>query len=359
MSWLFSQALVAEYLAGTCLDGAQSAPSNGNHIQQAYCAPDKMTAFSRLSRFGMTFVPLTEIRGVELLMSYLAASRARTSALRGGAQASLVNEAGYGKKWHALSARFDRATSSWKTAHCLWEEDLPLSSLTLPRWGLMRNGQLFQHQTLERPISETVSGLWPTPKAQEPGMSAKTSGRSVEKSTHLTTQVALAEGMINLQTGKIWPTPCASDGVRGGTMTPNMTGQSLSQVVNSMKFATPQSRDFRSGQQSRWDNPNRTRNLNDQIAKFPTPCATDHKGSGKTGSLRDRLDYAVERGATKSATYDLNAAGGQLNPMWVEWLMGWPLGWTDLKPLEMDKFQQWLQQHGACCADNERKNVCQ
>ena len=34
-----------------------------------------------------------------------------------------------------------------------------------------------------------------------------------------------------------------------------------------------------------------------------------------------------------------------LNPVWVEWLMGWPLGWTDLKPLEMDKFQSWRQQH--------------
>jgi hypothetical protein len=38
--------------------------------------------------------------------------------------------------------------------------------------------------------------------------------------------------------------------------------------------------------------------------------------------------------------------GGKLNPMWVEWLMGWPLGWTDLKPLEMDKFQKWQEQHG-------------
>jgi hypothetical protein len=26
--------------------------------------------------------------------------------------------------------------------------------------------------------------------------------------------------------------------------------------------------------------------------------------------------------------------GGQLNPMWVEWLMGFPLGWTDLKHSE-------------------------
>jgi hypothetical protein len=39
-------------------------------------------------------------------------------------------------------------------------------------------------------------------------------------------------------------------------------------------------------------------------------------------------------------------AGGSLNPQWVEWLMGWPIGWTDLKPLETDKFQQWLNLHG-------------
>ena len=31
---------------------------------------------------------------------------------------------------------------------------------------------------------------------------------------------------------------------------------------------------------------------------------------------------------------------------WIEWLMGWPLGWADLKPLAMDKYQSWLQQHG-------------
>jgi len=38
--------------------------------------------------------------------------------------------------------------------------------------------------------------------------------------------------------------------------------------------------------------------------------------------------------------------GGQLNPMWVEWLMGWPLGWTDLKPLGMDKSHSVPQQPG-------------
>lgn len=41
-----------------------------------------------------------------------------------------------------------------------------------------------------------------------------------------------------------------------------------------------------------------------------------------------------------------NAILGQLNPQWVEWLMGWPLGWTDLGVLEMAKSHEWLQQHG-------------
>lgn len=38
--------------------------------------------------------------------------------------------------------------------------------------------------------------------------------------------------------------------------------------------------------------------------------------------------------------------GGMLNPTWVERLMGWPLGWTDLKPLEMGKFRERQKQHG-------------
>jgi hypothetical protein len=72
MSWLFSQVLVEEYLGENFSDGEQSVPLNGNHIQQAYLQPDKMTKFSRVSRFGMTFKPLTESRGEELLTLYLA-----------------------------------------------------------------------------------------------------------------------------------------------------------------------------------------------------------------------------------------------------------------------------------------------
>ena len=80
MSWLFSQALVEEYSGDTSSDGEQSALLSGKPTQLAYCAPDKMTAFSRLFQFGMTYKPLTENLGEELLTSYRAGFHAKTLA---------------------------------------------------------------------------------------------------------------------------------------------------------------------------------------------------------------------------------------------------------------------------------------
>ena len=36
---------------------------------------------------------------------------------------------------------------------------------------------------------------------------------------------------------------------------------------------------------------------------------------------------------------------GKPSPQNFEYLMGWPSGWTDLKPLGMDKFLLWQQSH--------------
>ncbi len=41
-------------------------------------------------------------------------------------------------------------------------------------------------------------------------------------------------------------------------------------------------------------------------------------------------------------------AGPRLSLNWTDWLMGFPVGWTDLEPLATDKFQQWLQQFDNC-----------
>ena len=38
--------------------------------------------------------------------------------------------------------------------------------------------------------------------------------------------------------------------------------------------------------------------------------------------------------------------GGPVSLDWIDWMAGNPIGWTDLEPLGMDKFQQWLELHG-------------
>jgi hypothetical protein len=76
------------------------------------------------------------------------------------------------------------------------------------------------------------------------------------------------------------------------------------------------------------------------VSKFPTPTARDYRGV-------QRPERRRERRLESSRGIPLNeAVGGLLNPTWVEWLMGWPIGWTALRPLETARFQEWLQQHG-------------
>jgi hypothetical protein len=87
-----------------------------------------------------------------------------------------------------------------------------------------------------------------------------------------------------------------------------------------------------------------------RVRRFPTPTACMSKGSSpaalkrKDGTSRagDRLDHNV-----------MESHGGQLNPEWVEWLMGWPIGHTDCQPLATDRYPHAPQWHGAFC---KRKN---
>lgn len=74
---------------------------------------------------------------------------------------------------------------------------------------------------------------------------------------------------------------------------------------------------------------------------WPTPVT-----NGVCGGSH-HLKMLREKTTSKEARQMSARNGGALNPTWVEWLMGWPLGWTSLEPLGMDKFRQWLGMHGA------------
>ena len=267
MSWLYSQELVEEYLGENFSDGEQSALSNGNNTPQAYCAPDKMTGFSRLSRFGMTFKPLTESRGEELLMLYLAGFHVKTSPQQEKELELMESDQECGEKWQGSFTKYDQDMRSWKTHQCSLLGDLDEFLETWPQWGLMRDGECWEQQTLEQTIRGIGSGFSPN-------------------------------GVDSFHT-------------------PNTTG--LDGGSNSRKA------------------------LRKKMEKWPTPVTRDYKDTGTKESMKRALNKRESPGLALLVGAE---TGGKLNPTWVEWLMGWTLGWTDLKPLVTDKCHCAQQQHG-------------
>ncbi len=218
MSWLYSQALVEEYSAANCLDGEQSAPLSGRYTQQAYCAPDKMTAFSRLSRFGMTYKPLMEHHGEALLKSYLAAFHVKPIPLR---RLEKIQQTTFGL----------RCGESWQ--------------MSLPHTSLPKTSAELQ---LTKP--QMTVNRWVTKPKQFP----------FPRKTWVLTTFGKDFGYLHT------PTTMA-----------NFLAKSMQKWKSCKAWTT---------------------------------------------------------------------AFGKITPNHYEWLMGWPLGWTDLKPLEMDKSHCVQQQHG-------------
>lgn len=266
MSWLFSQALVVEYSDRISWDGIQSAQLSVMPTQHKFWRNDKTMEFSRLSQFGLTCAVLTEGLGEELLTLYLADFHAKTLAQQEKAQVSTVLDQVCGPKWLELLVKYDLDLCSWRTHQCLFPEDLPESSVTLPKWGMTLNGRVFQHPILERPISVIESGLLPTPRASD----------STRKD-------------------------CPSERRR--------KSPSLVSIVKT----------------------------------WPTPQASDCRDRGNLGS--PVIQRRITKGKQIGLSMSVSDTSGALNPDWVEWLMGWPIGWTGLKPLEMDRFRSWRKAH--------------
>jgi hypothetical protein len=290
MSWLFSRALVAEYSAANSSDGAPSALSNTTPTPPAFLWRDKTTdAWSRFPS-GMTCEPLTDDRGEALLTWFREGFLAKTYQQETArASASTDHEAECGDTWRESFARWDRASSSWKTPQSSLLEDLDAFSETWPRWGMMRGGACSARTIAAPPTNEIAFGLWPTPCASD------TSDRRPPAKPHFT-----KNGTIK-HVGK--------NGV-----------QSQIRLSQAIKFRTPNASDG-----AKWSNQTREQ----------------REAKGQQVRLCHQL-----------------GAGGKMNPDWVEWLMGWPIGFTDCAASATDKFQQWLRSHGVC-SEGQTPILCQ
>ena len=194
---------------------------------------------------------------------------------------------GSGRSSYASCLRYDPASSLWRTYPDSSIEGWPASSVIFPRAGIMRNGVAYRRPMSVRRTSENGSLSWRTPSAEQAGDNEgylKTlrdkdggpprPGRRVynpKDGKHIILT-------LNRQV-KLWPTPPVSDTT--GVCPPG----------HHRKHGAPHLKDM----------------------MLPTPTATRWSGLQSHGK---------------------NAILGQLNPTWVEWLMGFPLGWTDLEDSE-------------------------
>ena len=228
------------------------------------CCNGSETGSCRDFRYGTTCAPLTECHGADSSMWSAEDSLVPTSVAQEKAQESMASSLDCGEKWRASFARFDRATSSWRTVQCSLLGESDESSVIWPRSGMTVDGHAYPLPSAARHISVIGSGFWQTPSA--------------------------------------------TDADKGGC------GDLLHYV--------------KTGHQR----------------GFPTPRANDAEKRGNFDATNPRNGLAgfVRQIPTQSA------AGGRLNPEWVEWLMGWPTGSTAFLPLEMDKYHEFTRQHGGC-----------
>jgi DNA (cytosine-5)-methyltransferase 1 len=111
--------------------------------------------------------------------------------------------------------------------------------------------------------------LWPTPRATDGEKGSRTDEGAAREALRRSQGFDLGTAV------RMWPTPNAGDGIAGASNLPHRRQVSLPRTV----------------------------------AQWPTPTADRYSGLQSHG---------------------VNAILGSLNPTWVEWLMGFPSGWTDL-----------------------------
>ena len=278
------QERVEEYLQTLSSDMKSSEPARLKNIQETSCSPDSETESCQTSQYGTTSAHLMEIPGGDQLTFFAEDSPAKTSLRQVKEQELAESVRDYGRNMRDSLERCGLNLSLPKTHLCFALGDLELSSKTWPRWGIMQDGECSELGMSVRHINEIECGSWPTPTTQD---NPQVRGKGKAKGTRRGTTLGGA-----VRDPEMWPTPRSCEHKElGGTPT-----------------------------QQNW----------------PTPCASEERDTGTNWESLKRLDKGgriCRRMATLGTPETKTTKSAQLNPSWVEWLMGWPIGWTDLKPL--------------------------
>lgn len=188
-----------------------------------------------------------------------------------------ASAAGCGENTRASFASYDPDSSSWKTSQRCLLEGWESYSGTWPRAGMTRSGTAFPLAPSAPLTRGIASGLLPTPAATEAG--SNQNGINGKGGEHERPSAGTPTLYTLARHGKL-PTPSATMADKGGR----------GELVGAIRG---------------------TKGCRTEAMRLPTPRARDWKGDGK-----DCLPTAL-------------GTGGSLHPRFVEWMMGFPLGWTD------------------------------
>lgn len=364
MSWHCSQELVEEFSQANIWVTGSCARWKKIRMQERSCFAGKKIKASQSSQSGTTLTPLTGTPGMALSMSFLLDSPVKDSPLRENKKVQPTLETN-GLLQQGSSEKYNQAELFSKTspesASTLesWPEILPI-------WGMIVNGELFPLEKPEPCTLENAGGAWPTPTSSDSGGGARPAKKG-DKGWYNVNKDGTRWGAIlrdavpaHEEEKSKWPTPTVNTRPNEGNvrllrkqvLEGKLSEEEATQMLNGKSPFSAQ------GAVTAWPTP-RAANpgsrvngkggkiLNEEVEiaeglrirgekKWPTPCASDYKGGTSvprkdTGKVRtDRLDHCLEP-----------YAKGRLNPDWVEWLMGWPIGWTSLDFIKIDMKRWW------------------
>lgn len=315
---------------------------------------------------GMTFAPSTAARGVAAWIVSLPATPASLSPAPANDWLRRIRDT-FGPRWIASLAKLNLGSSSSKMLAPTFAWDSELSDEICSDEATLLRRDCSQRQKSVPAMNANGSSSWPTAKAEQKAgtrgndprhgrtldeeatkwltPNCPNGGRSVDKETVLSKGLTEdGKRTVGLESQvKFWPTARSND-TQGGSYQNQTDGTTQPTLVGAAKqWSTPRSspNENRTTKHapSHGNGHGRTLAGDAMMLSWPTPQAADSKmvKGGKRGPEENpslgtaAKNHRFSHPAPATSTAGAKSSGStrRLNPRFVEWLMGWPVGWTD------------------------------
>jgi hypothetical protein len=267
----------------------------------------------------------------------------------------------YGQSSQELLEKSNLQSVSLKMSEDIYDLDLNLSQMTYEKWVIKLRQVCLQRAKSVLLINESDFSYWPTTTSSDAttGEIISPKDKFVRTSQGAYRKINPAGESRSLGLGRmarIWPTVMKSS-ANGHSMVEIQKGNKKRRLANEV-IMWPTLRAQDPAKTSKGYGKSTT-----EVAKsqnWRTPNASDIEGGimewrdGKAGKLKLR-DHSVhiakkiscQSGHQSQKTLEVGIESQlTLNPLFCEHLMGWPIGWTGLEPVEMELCRWFVLMHG-------------